>query len=101
MHSSKKQQERDKPKHELAKQLITNHGMIQISTQVVNEVCINLMRKAARDNAYIFNFTRSFMNSYTVHQQTIDDLMTAAALRLENRQERGLRFVYATLTPKS
>ena len=77
------QQERDKPKHKLAKQLITHHETIQMSTQVVNEVCINLMRKAARDNAYIFDFTHRFINAYTVHPQTTDDLMTAATLRLD------------------
>ena len=77
------QKETDKFKHELAKYVIANHDNIQISTQVINEVCINLMRKAHKDNNYLFEFTRDFIASYTVNHQTKNDLMTAATLRLD------------------
>ena len=77
------QQENDKPKHQLAKQLLTEYTNIHISTQVVNEVCINLMRKANKDNDYILTFTQDFLASYTRHQQTTDDLLSAATLRLD------------------
>jgi len=77
------QQERDIVKHKLAKQLLTTDIDIHISTQVVNEVCINLMRKANKDNDYIFQFSRDFIASYSVHSQTTDDLLTASSLRLD------------------
>ena len=77
------QQENDKAKHPLAKQLLSEYSNIHISTQVVNEVCINLMRKANKDNDYILKFTQNFLASYTVHKQTTDDLLSAATLRLD------------------
>lgn len=77
----KTQQEKDQCKHELAKELIRNQANIQVSTQVANEVAINLMRKANKDNDFIFQFLRDFMAAYTVHHQTTDDLLTASTLR--------------------
>ncbi len=77
------QQENDQFKHRLAKKLIYAQTNIQISTQVVNEVCVNLMRKANQDNDYLFQFLRTFIAAYHVHEQTPDDLLTAAGLRLE------------------
>ncbi len=81
----KNQQERDINKHEIAKQLLARDIDIHISTQVVNEVCINLMRKADKDNEYIFQFSRDFIGSYSMHNQTADDLLTASSLRLDYR----------------
>ena len=79
----KTQQERDVAKHDMAKKLLTRDVDIHISTQVVNEVCINLMRKANKDNDYIFQFSRDFIASYSMHSQTADDLLTASSLRLD------------------
>jgi len=78
-----KQQKNDQFKHKLAKKLLTTQDNIHISTQVVNEVCVNLMRKADKDHAYILQFSRDFIASYTVHNQTTEDLITAATLRLD------------------
>lgn len=77
----KTQQEKDQCKHELAKALIRAQTNIQVSTQVANEVSINLMRKANKDNEFLFQFLRDFLAAYTVHHQTADDLLTAATLR--------------------
>jgi len=74
-------------KHEIAKELIHQLTNIQVSTQIVNEVTINLMRKADKvrkadkDSDFIYKFLRDFLAAYTVHDQTTDDLLTAASLR--------------------
>lgn len=75
------QQEKDLFKHEIAKKLIHQLTNIHVSTQVVNEVCINLMRKADKDNDFIYAFLRDFLSAYPVHDQSTDDLLTAATLR--------------------
>jgi len=75
------QQKEDQFKHEIAKKLIHQLTNIQVNTQIVNEVTINLMRKAAKDNDFIYTFLRDFLSAYTVHEQSTDDLLTAASLR--------------------
>lgn len=52
-----------------------------MSTQVVNEVCINLMRKANKDNAFIKQFLNDFIATYTVMDQTKEDVLQAAGIR--------------------
>ncbi|MEE9325646.1 MAG: PIN domain-containing protein [Cocleimonas sp.] len=69
-------------KHTLSKNLFLESDDIQISTQVVNEVAINLMRKTNKDNDYIFTFIHDLVSTYTVHHQTSAELITAATLRL-------------------
>ena len=75
------QQKEDQFKHEIAKKLIHQLTNIQVNTQIVNEVTINLMRKADKDNDFIYTFLRDFLAAYTVHDQSTDDLLTAACLR--------------------
>jgi len=70
-------------KHILAKNLLLENDNIEISTQVVNEVAINLMRKANKDNDYIFTFIHDLVSTYNVHSQTSTELITAATLRLD------------------
>ena len=72
----------DEFKHLLAKKLFLESDNIQISTQVVNEISINLMRKAKKDSNYIFKFIHDLVSTYTVHNQTTAELITAANLRL-------------------
>lgn len=72
----------DKFKHVLAERLFLENENIQVSVQVVNEVSINLMRKAKKDNDFIFKFIHDLVNTYTVHAQTTAELITAATLRL-------------------
>ena len=72
----------DEFKHILAKKLLLKNDNIEISTQVVNEVAINLMRKANKDNDYIFELIQDLISTYKVHSQTSVELITAASLRL-------------------
>jgi len=64
-----------------AKACIVEISDIVVSTQVVNEVCINLMRKANKDNVFIEQFLHDFMGTYTVIAQTKEDILQAASLR--------------------
>ena len=64
-----------------AKACIAESSDIILSTQVVNEVSINLMRKANKDNAFIQKFLVDFLNTYVVVAQTKEDILQAASLR--------------------
>ena len=56
--------EKDLAKHQKAKKCISDTQNIIISTQVVNEVCVNLMRKGKKDLAYIEQFIKDFTATY-------------------------------------
>ena len=64
-----------------AKVCIETADSIIISTQVVNEVCVNLMRKGNKDTTYINQFIHDFVLSYNVINQTKEDLLSAASIR--------------------
>lgn len=64
-----------------AKSCIVEANDIIVSTQVVNEVCINLMRKANKDNTYIKHFLNDFVVTYSVLAQTQEDVLQAASIR--------------------
>lgn len=73
----------DVAKYQRAIGLITDEESIYSSVQVANEISINLLRKAGKDQAYIQNFLSEFMASYPVFAQEKEDLLTATGLRLE------------------
>lgn len=73
----------DVAKYQRAIGLITGEESIYSSVQVANEISINLLRKAGKDQTYIQNFLSEFMASYPVLAQEKEDLLTAAGLRLE------------------
>jgi len=73
--------EKEKAKHQQAKECLAKETNVVISTQVVNEVCVNLIRKANKDMAYISQFIRDFSTSYKVMGQNTDDLILASTLR--------------------
>lgn len=75
----------DLAKHEQAKCLLTEESEIYSSVQVANEISVNLMRKAGKDNAYIQQFLADFMASYRILPQDKDDLLAAAGLRVDYR----------------
>lgn len=64
-----------------AKACIDTADSIVISTQVVNEVCVNLMRKGNKEAVFINQFIHDFVSSYPVINQTKDDLLSAASIR--------------------
>ncbi|WP_298607745.1 PIN domain-containing protein [uncultured Thiothrix sp.] len=73
----------DEGKYQRAIDVITGEEGIYSSVQVANEISINLIRKAGKDQTYIQNFLSEFMASYPVLAQEKEDLLTAAGLRLE------------------
>lgn len=68
-------------KHQKAKQCIANTENVIISTQVVNEVCVNLLRKGKKEMAYIAQFITEFTSAYQTLSQTTEDLITASTIR--------------------
>jgi predicted nucleic acid-binding protein len=68
-------------KHHKAKQCIAAMENIIISTQVVNEVCVNLLRKGNKDMPYIAQFILDFTAAYQTVAQITEDLITASTIR--------------------
>lgn len=64
-----------------AKSCLVNTDDIIISTQIVNEVCINLMRKGKKEHVFIDQFLSDFMATYHVMSQTKEDVLSASSLR--------------------
>ena len=75
------QSKADQEKRDMAKARIACTEEIVISTQVVNEVCINLMRKGKKDSAFIDQFIRDFVTTYNVIGQIKDDVLNASSIR--------------------
>ena len=75
----------DEVKYAQATQLIEGEANIHSNVQVANEISINLMRKAGKDNPYIQAFLGDFVASYPVAPLTPEELLTAAGLRLDYR----------------
>ena len=71
----------DQDKRKKAKSCINNVDAIVVSTQVVNEVCVNLLRKGNQDVAFIDRFIHDFVSTYHVIDQTKDDLLSASSIR--------------------
>ncbi len=62
---------------------IGDENKYRFRCQLVTEALqINLMRKAKKDHNYIFKFIYDLVGTYTVHDQTPAELITAATLRL-------------------
>jgi predicted nucleic acid-binding protein len=70
-------------KHHKAKQCIADTENIIISTQVVNEVCVNLLRKGKKDMPYIAKFIPKFTSAYQTLGQITEDLITASTIRAD------------------
>jgi predicted nucleic acid-binding protein len=73
-------QTQDQTKHEISNR-ITRFDNIFISTQVVNEVCTNLIKKAGLNQQEIKNIIAGFYKSYTVLEFNENILLKAADLR--------------------
>lgn len=72
------------PRHDAARALIAGINPY-ISTQVINEVSINLIRKFKFSDAHIQALVRSFYQKYTVCQLDEDILLRASTLRTSYR----------------
>jgi predicted nucleic acid-binding protein len=76
--------ETDVRKSEIAKALIKSHS-IAISTQVINEVCVNLIKKAQVPEERIRQLIASFFADSRVLEITEDVLLKASSLRRNHR----------------
>ncbi|MBS4050390.1 PIN domain-containing protein [Methylomonas rivi] len=68
------------PKHQQALTVIAQPG-VMLSTQVVNEVCNNLLRKAGYTEQEIRQTVENFRQRYPIHTVTVDEVCQASALR--------------------
>lgn len=70
----------DKKKRQNAKKTIKDDGVI-ISTQVINETCVNLLKKTSLTETEIQALVVSFYNKYTVWEINQSTLIKASRLR--------------------
>ena len=70
----------DQNKSALARTLVKENEPI-ISSQVINEVCVNLLRKANFNEAQISQLVESFYEKYTVIETNKPVLLAASHLR--------------------
>ncbi|NOV31614.1 PIN domain-containing protein [Methylomonas sp. ZR1] len=68
------------PKHQQALKVIAQPG-VMLSTQVVNEICNNLLRKAGYTEQEIRQTVDNFRQRYPIHTVTLDDVRRASELR--------------------
>ena len=71
----------DPAKSERATQLLSEDVPTILSTQVVNETCVNLLKKAKVDEATIQELVHSFYSKYLVVDLDRPTLLTASTLR--------------------
>ena len=71
----------DREKRLKAKTCIVEASNIIVSTQIVNEVCINLIRKGNKDTVFIDQFLTNFIATYDVMSQTKEDVLKASSIR--------------------
>lgn len=72
----------DTEKASVAKELIRNESLV-ISTQIINEVCVNLIRKAQLAEDKIREIIAAFYRRYPILDQDSAALVTASELREE------------------
>ena len=70
----------DADKHGIAAQLVQSDNIV-ISTQIINEVCINLIKKAGFSEAQIQDLIDAFYTRYHVVELTKEVLLEASKLR--------------------
>jgi predicted nucleic acid-binding protein len=70
----------DDPRSGQARQLLRSSTPV-ISTQVINEVCVNALKRALLTETDIQELIRSFYNKYAVIEMNEDILLAASRLR--------------------
>ena len=68
------------PKREVAKATVSQPGVV-VSTQVINETCVNLLRHVAFSEASIRQLVAAFYEKYAVADVDRDSLLDASQLR--------------------
>jgi predicted nucleic acid-binding protein len=69
------------PKHHVAATLLKQKAPFVISSQVVSEVCVNMLKKASRDESFVQRLISDFYSKYTVVSIDIGIQMNASQLR--------------------
>ena len=72
----------DKQKTQQAKTVIRQTPHIALSTQIINEVSINLLRKFQADEADVRKLIRTFYRKYIVVELNLGILLQASDLRV-------------------
>ncbi|PZV18134.1 MAG: PIN domain nuclease [Leptolyngbya sp.] len=70
----------DEAKHQIAKAMVAEPGLL-VSTQVINEVCKNLLQKASFSEARISKVVTAFYKRCQVTHLSKEILLRASALR--------------------
>ena len=71
----------DRQKTARAKELLEASRMLIVSTQVINEVCVNLLKKAQFSEQQVQQLIESFYAKYMVIELSKALLLKASALR--------------------
>lgn len=72
----------DEAKSIIARKLLENsHSQLLVSMQVINEVCVNMLRKASTDETKLKQLIRSFFYRYEVVLLEESILLAASDLR--------------------
>lgn len=71
----------DAQKHHIAAKIIQGHNVV-VSTQVINETCINLLRKAALSENQLYDLIVAFYAKYEVSTTEAEVLLRASRLRM-------------------
>ncbi len=77
--------QQDQAKSTIAKNLLCTTTPIVLSTQVINEVCFNLVRKTQVSSSVITQLIRSYYTKYAIAELNQDTLLDATDLREEYR----------------
>lgn len=70
----------DNEKHELALKAIRGHSPL-ISIQLINEICVNLIRKASYSELMVRDFISTILSGYQLILQDEETLLRASLLR--------------------
>jgi predicted nucleic acid-binding protein len=73
-------QSQNREKTEIARTIIKECEIV-ISTQIVNEICVNLIKKADFSEGKIQNLIESLYKKYTVFELSQDILLSASKIR--------------------
>jgi len=73
-------QSQDIRKHQIANHLATQTGLY-LSTQVINEVCVNLIKKGNFSENQIQNLIQGFYQIHHIIELDLNILLTASTLR--------------------
>jgi len=74
--------ESESPKKKIAEGLILNKDVI-LSTQVVNEICVNLIKKANFTDQNILTLLRNLNEKYAISELYFETLVKGTELRMD------------------